>query len=122
MAHGSPFCPLIRLYRFTENEARDLRSRVDELARGRRISVALHELDFITPVFGCELVLIVADEDRGILASKTSDVYSCVLTKERWEVISVLISPYCVPRRSNDHKWLDRTSDISLLLAPTSKI
>ena len=122
LAHESPYCPLIRLYRFDEREAKDLRAKVAELARGMSMSVAVHNLEFITPVFGCELVLIVGEKDRGVVETHNSRLYTCILTKETWNTVSGLFDQYCMPRATRDSVWLDQTSHISLLLAPTSKL
>lgn len=71
IADGSPYCPLIRLYEFTDIETAGLRTKVAELAQGSSISIALHDLNFVTPIGNCELILIVADDGQGILAINT---------------------------------------------------
>lgn len=118
IADGSPYCPLIRLYEFTDIETSGLRTKVAELAQGSSISIALHDLDFVTPIGGCELILIVADDDQGILASDSDSLFMCMLSQETWEQIAGLIESFCKSGGLSGYQWLDETSDISLLLSP----
>ena len=118
---GSLDCPLIRLYEFTETEAANLLAKIAELAQGSKISVALHDLSFITPIDNCELILITADNDQGILPSDDANLFMCMLNTESWKQIVGLIDPFCSPAGSKGFKWLDETSDISLLLSPSGK-
>lgn len=118
IADGSPYCPLIRLYEFTDIETSGLRTKVAELAQGSSISIALHDLNFVTPIGGCELILIVADDDQGILASDSDSLFMCMLSQETWEQIAGLIESFCKSGGLSGYQWLDETSDISLLLSP----
>lgn len=118
IADGSPYCPLIRLYEFTDIETAGLRTKVAELAQGSSISIALHDLNFVTPIGDCELVLIVADDDQGILASDSDSLFMCMLSQETWEQIAGLIESFCKSGGLSGYQWLDETSDISLLLSP----
>ena len=118
IADGSPYCPLIRLYEFTDIETSGLRTNVAELAQGSSISIALHDLNFVTPIGDCELVLIVADDDQGILASDSDSLFMCMLSQETWEQIAGLIESFSKSGGLSGYQWLDETSDISLLLSP----
>ena len=118
IADGSPYCPLIRLYEFTDIETSGLRTKVAELAQGSSISIALHDLNFVTPIGDCELILIVADDDQGILASDSDSLFMCMLSQETWEQIAGLIESFCKSGGLSGYQWLDETSDISLLLSP----
>ena len=118
IADGSPYCPLIRLYEFTDIEASGLRTKVAELAQGSSISIALHDLNFVTPIGDCELILIVADDDQGILASDSDSLFMCMLSQETWEQIAGLIESFSKSGGLSGYQWLDETSDISLLLSP----
>ena len=118
IADGSPYCPLIRLYEFTDIETSGLRTKVAELAQGSSISIALHDLNFVTPIGGCELILIVADDDQGILASDSDSLFMCMLSQETWEQIAGLIESFSKSGGLSGYQWLDETSDISLLLSP----
>jgi len=119
IADGSPYCSLIRLYEFTDIEASGLRTKVAELAQGSSISIALHDLNFVTPIGDCELILIVADDDQGILASDSDSLFMCMLSQETWEQIAGLIESFSKSGGlSGGYQWLDETSDISLLLSP----
>lgn len=118
IADGSPYCPLIRLYEFTDIETSGLKTKVAELAQGSSISIALHDLNFVTPIGDCELILIVADDDQGILASDSDSLFMCMLSQETWEQIAGLIESFCKSGGLSGYQWLDETSDISLLLSP----
>ncbi len=115
---GSIDCPLLRLYEFTETETAELRAKVAELAQGSSISIALHDLNFVTPIGDCELILIVADDDQGILASDSDSLFMCMLSQETWEQIAGLIESFSKSGGLSGYQWLDETSDISLLLSP----
>ncbi len=119
IADGSPYCPLIRLYEFTDIETSGLRTKVAELAQGSSISIALHDLNFVTPIGDCELILIVADDDQGILASDSDSLFMCMLSQETWEQIAGLIESFSKSGGLSGYQWLDETSDISLSLSPT---
>lgn len=118
IADGSPYCPLIRLYEFADIETAGLRTKVAELAQGSSISIALHDLNFVTPIDDCELVLIVADDDQGILASDSDSLFMCMLSQKTWEQIAGLIESFSKSGGLSGYQWLDETSDISLLLSP----
>lgn len=118
IADGSPYCPLKRLYEFTDIETAGLKTKVAELAQGSSISIALHDLNFVTPIGDCELILIVADDDQGILASDSDSLFMCMLSQETWEQIAGLIESFCKSGALSGYQWLDETSDISLLLSP----
>jgi len=118
IADGSPYCPLIHLYEFTDIETAGLRTKVAELAQGSSISIALHDLNFVTPIGDCELVLIVADDDQGILASDSDSLFMCMLSQKTWEQIAGLIESFSKSGGLSGYQWLDETSDISLLLSP----
>ena len=118
IADGSPYCPLIRLYEFTDIETPGLRTKIAELAQGSSISIALHDLNFVTPIGDCELILIVADDDQGILASDSDSLFMCMLSQETWEQIAGLIESFSKSGGLSGYQWLDETSDISLLLSP----
>ena len=92
---GSIDCPLLRLYEFETTEVSELRTKVAELAHGSSISVALHDLNFITPISDCQLVLIVGDSDQGILSSDSDSLFMCMLSQETWEQIAGLIESFC---------------------------
>ena len=119
IADGSPYCPLIRLYEFTDIETSGLRTKVAELAQGSSISIALHDLNFVTPIGDCELILIVADDDQGILASDSDSLFMCMLSQETWEQIAGLIESFSKSGGLSGYQRLDETSDISLLLSTT---
>ena len=91
---GSIDCPLLRLYEFETREVSELRTKVAELAHGSSISVALHDLNFITPIDECQLVFIVGNDDMGILSSDSASLFMCVLSQETWEQIAGLIETF----------------------------
>jgi hypothetical protein len=115
---GSPDCPLIRLYDFDPSEASTLRTSVAHLGSGSSDSVAVHDLPFVTSVDGCQLVLVVAGRDQGVVKAGTPSQFVCVLTRASWKSVVELMEPFCGPEDSKGYQWLDETSDISLLLSP----
>ena len=112
--------PIIRLYEFTETEAALLLANVAELAQGIKISIALSELDFITPVGDCELIFILADDDQGI--ADTGGLFMCMLTQETWKQVARLIDPYTESIDAKKYQCLNETGDVSLMLTSSGSL
>ncbi len=89
------------------------------LVSGSKISIALHDLGFITPVGGCELTLIVSDFGEDIADSE--DIFMCALSAEGWSQVAESIKPFCSSIGANKYQWLDEMGDVSLLLTPSGK-
>lgn len=117
MADGSIECQLIRLYEFTESKAAELASNIEKLVQGEIISIALHNLDFITPVGGCELTLIVSDFGSGIADSE--DIFMCALSAEDLSQVAQSTRPFSNSINAYKYQWLDETGEVSLVLSPS---
>ena len=115
LAEGSPDCPLIRLYSFTQSEVVRLKQIIDELANGNMQSTALHQERGIDAVRGCEFVLTRGDRDNG--TNQTSPLhFECVLSKAGWADVSFLLQPFC-ETGANGFQWLEEKGPISLLIS-----
>jgi len=115
---GSTDCPLIRIYDFTVSEATALQAKVTGLGEGSSDSVVVHDLPFVTSIDDCQLLLVVADRDQGVVTVDSARRFTCGLTRASWKSVVGLMGPFSLPEGSNGYQWLDETSDISLLLSP----
>lgn len=119
LAVGSPDCPLIRLYEFTQEEACHLRDIFCSLANGTRGTVALEKELMVVAVGGCRLMLKVGVRDRGIQAND-SGVFECELTQLSWDDVAALMEPFC-DSETQGYQWLTRAGRVSLLISHDSK-
>jgi hypothetical protein len=81
---GSPDCPLIRLYDFTPEEARQLLAAVAGLASGAARQVEVHRLPFVEAVGGWRLTLTVGPRDRAVCRSGPAE-FECGFTAGTWD-------------------------------------
>ena len=103
LPHGSPDCPLIRLFDFTPNEARQLEELVSDLATGRVRSVALHELNWLIAAGEIELTFRTQGWDQDIIKIGPN-AFECGLTTVTWENVAGLIEPFT--ESSDGCQWL----------------
>jgi hypothetical protein len=115
LADGSPDCPLIRLFDFSNEEAARLKSLFESLSDGSANDVALHEQSGFEQVNPCRLYLRVGKADRGIRLVSPG-LFECVLTANTWDNMAWLVEPFCEPRTSG-FQWLNNTMGINLLLS-----
>jgi len=115
LAGGAPECPLIRLYDFTTDEARELRQVFYSLADGSLDDVALDGMPFIEAVHGCQLRLLLGASDRGIRPI-SSDVFEYTLTGPGWSNVGGLVDPF-TESNSRGFQWLSNRRPVRLLLS-----
>lgn len=115
LAEGSPDCPLIRLYDFTQGDARQLRQIFYSLADGSLKTAMLGDVSFIETVRGCRLKLLVGRRDRGI-HSTASNAFECMLTKLGWDNVGGLTDTFC-QSDSKGFQWLTQHGPIRLLIS-----
>lgn len=115
LPNGSPDCPLIRLFEFARREAILLRQVFSHLATDQAVATHLHDMPSILPIDGCRLILEAKDTDAGILRNGEENSFRCVLTADSWSLLADLTEPFT--KDTGGFQWLDRTSDISLLLS-----
>lgn len=84
LAAGSPDCPLVRLYDFTQEDVVQLCRLFASLASVAVESAALHEQPFIQPLDGLRVTLRVAKRDQGLVQTDAKS-FDCLLTQEGWE-------------------------------------
>jgi hypothetical protein len=115
LSDGSPDCPLIRLFDFAPAEAAWLGSAMTDLATGRAERVAVHELAFIEPVGGCELVLSVRAWHQGVVRVGAA-AFECGLPASAWANVAGLVEPFAAG--SGGYQWLSVVpGEASLLLS-----
>lgn len=112
---SSGICPLIRLYRFSTDEAVRFRNVVVELSDGRIQKVEVHELPYTKVIAGCELTLWVSSFDQSVI-QKDANSFECRYTAETWDNVVGLLKPFVEGK--GGHQWLSSgTGDAELLLS-----
>jgi hypothetical protein len=114
---GSPDCPLIRLYDFDHRTVSVFRRLVAELGNGSRRALIVHDLPDVEAVGGCQLVLEVGKRNLGVIPSRSSNSFSCILTESGWENVAYLMEPFCEPGQAGAFQWLSDEGEIPLLLS-----
>ena len=115
LPEGSPDCPLIRLYSFTQAEVLHLRQIVDALADGTVQSATLNDERGIESLDGCHLVLTSGDQDKG--TNQMSPLqFECILSKKGWADVSFRLEPFC-ETDATGFQWLEEKGPISLLIS-----
>jgi len=115
LAEGAPECPLIRLYDFTAEEARQLQRVFYSLADGSLDDVALDGMPFIEAVHGCQVRLLLGMSDRGIHPI-SSNVFEYALTGPGWSNVEGLVDPFA-ESNSRGFQWLSNRGPVQLLLS-----
>ncbi len=114
LTHGSPDCPLVRLFDFTPSEAETLRQAVRRLADRQRMRVDLEADCGVSPVEGFALAFVAAPRDVGFTPEPS---HSCwVLRPESWDNIEGLIVPFT--QGATGYQWLCEVGDTALLFSP----
>jgi hypothetical protein len=115
LASGSPDCPLIRLYDFSNVEATELCSTIEKLANGALREVAIGELPFITAIDGCQLSILAGTWDAGVVQLPDGS-FICRLTPDTWDNVAGLIEPFM--QDATGYQWLVSTpGDAAILLS-----
>jgi hypothetical protein len=115
LASGSPDCPIVRLYEFTDEEAGEFHAILAALAAGAVERVDVHELPFVQPIDGCQLVLLRRSWDQSIVRG-TAAHFECGLTTGAWDNVMGLVEPFAAGARG--YQWLSGApGDTALLLS-----
>jgi hypothetical protein len=115
LADGSPDCPLLRLYDFPADEARELLTAVAALAAGTTDRVEVHRLLFVEPLGTCALTLVRRAWDQAVVRLGPSR-FECGLTAVTWDNVAGLIEPFAAG--SGGFQWLvGEPGDASVLLS-----
>jgi len=93
LANGSPVCPLIRLFDFSPAEAAQLEAVIKNLAAGFNERSAVHELPWIVPISGCELLLLRRSWDQAVVQVGPS-AFECGFTAATWDNVAGLVEPF----------------------------
>ena len=115
LADGSPDCPLIRLYDFDRNEIGKLLLALHDLSSGTVQQVSLPQQPFIESIDACELNLVSAGQDHGIVQIQSSK-FNFKCSQSGWDNLICLVEPFSTIA-NNSFQWLTRKNGISLLLS-----
>jgi hypothetical protein len=115
LAGGSSECHLIRLYDFSQSEAKQLSKLVKSLAAADRENVALHNEAWVESVGGCCLNLRRGSRDEGIRQSQAL-TFECVLTPGGWNNVEGLLEPFSDAHASGS-QWLIHGGRVDLLIS-----
>jgi hypothetical protein len=114
LPHGSPDCPLLRLYRFTPAEARQLHDNIAALVAGIAESVSVHDLPFVEALAGTRLTCRATTRDQSLTRGIAPGEFNCGFTPETWDNIVGLVEPFT--RGSSGVQWLARGQDDACLI------
>jgi hypothetical protein len=119
MPHGSPDCPLIRLYEFDQSEARQLRQLIKSLVTGDRQDVALQNEVWVESVEGCCLNLQLGTRNQGVRETRALK-FECVLSPDGWSNVEGLLAPFC-ESNSAGFQWLTHDGRVALLISQSGQ-
>lgn len=118
---GDPRTPLIRLYDFTSDEAKNLKRTFLLMASGSIPQLALHGQEWISPIAGCSLWLRFDPiADKGVSLSRINGGFECVYTSEGWLELADKIEPFIDPSPGSS-QWLTNEGSIDLLISPDGR-
>jgi hypothetical protein len=121
LAEGSADCPLLRLYDFTSDEAKQLLIAVTGLATGSLERVDVERLPFVEPVEDCRLCLVRSPWDRAVVRIGPS-AFECGFTSARWDNVAGLIEPFAEEGSVGGFQWLATSpGEVAFLLSPSGK-
>lgn len=114
LAGGTPNCPLLRLFSFTSEGARDQRNLLYDLSSGTVKRLSLHKQPGIQSIDHCELDLCLGQKDKGV-RQVSAATFECVLAPLSWDNMAGLVEPFC-QANSTGYQWLCEKSGIKPLL------
>jgi hypothetical protein len=117
LPEGSSDCPLIRLFDFTPDEARQLALAVADLAAEQIDKIALHEFSYVKAVDECELVLRLRNWDQAVRRIGPR-IFECGFTASTWDNVSGLIEPFA--SGTEGFQWLAGVPGEAALLLTVS--
>jgi hypothetical protein len=117
LAEGSPDCPIIRLYDFTESEAKQFHSLVTALASTTVERVEVHRLEFVEAVDGCRLTLVNRSWDQAVFQKAKPAEFECGFTPGTWDNVACLVEPFT--KGACGFQWLAGVpGEATILLSP----
>lgn len=99
-----PNRPLVRLCKFTANEARQLLDVLSDLAAGAVERVEVHTLPFVESVDGCQLTLVRGQRDQGMQPAEGGARFEYGLTAATWDNVAGLVEPFA--EGAGGYQWL----------------
>jgi hypothetical protein len=103
LATGSPDCPLIRLYDFTQAQARQLHAAFACLATGATERIEVHQLPFVEAVGNCRLTLTRSGRDQAVIQVGRLAEFECRFTAGTWDNVAGLAEPFA--EGANGFQW-----------------
>ncbi|MCI0528263.1 MAG: hypothetical protein L0Y56_12560 [Nitrospira sp.] len=103
LAEGSDDCPLIRLYEFTNEEAKQLKNAIIRLASATLKELPLETLTHFESVDGTTLCFVTGTQDNGIVQTKGQE-FKIILSPTSWDQVAGLIDPFT--GGASGHQWL----------------
>lgn len=107
---------IVRLYGFGMAESKKFQDLLSNWIKHPESILDLGKIDFINAK-NCSLLLVVGDEDEGILTNDFVSFY-CKLTLTGYENMIALIAPFC-EKETRAYQWLyDIDNPIDFLFSP----
>jgi hypothetical protein len=118
LADGSPDCPLIRLYDFTQVEAGRLLDVLTDLAADRCEQVPVHKLPWVQPLGDCHLTFRVGSWDQAVVRKAGILDFACGFTNGTWDNVAALVEPFA--GGAGGFQWLAGVPGETALLLTSS--
>lgn len=113
---GLPDCPVLRLYRFTPAQARQLHDNLAALVTGTAESVVVHDLPFVEALIDSRLTCRATIWDQSLVRGASPGEFECGFTPETWDNVAGLIEPFM--RGAVGFQWLaTMPGEVGLLLS-----
>ncbi len=115
LPEGTPECPLIRLFEFSQAEAKQFSELVKLLGAGNREKVVLHNETWVVPVGECSVNLRRGEWNQGMRRAP-SGTFEWVLSAEGWRNVEGLLEPFC-DIAPTGFQWLTSQGEIAVLIS-----
>lgn len=114
---GSRDCPLVLLYAGNPETVQKLSKCIADLISGRLVGFAVHELEGVQSVNGCELYFCVNKQDRGVTRTSITNEFRCQLRRESWADVAEYLEPFCGTNTPVGFQWLTTEGEINLIIS-----
>lgn len=114
---GSEDCPLILIYGTDVSAVIAFREACANLANGKEQSFAVHELPGFNREESCKLTACVGKHDIGVLRIPEAGNFRWEVTRTSWLNVAGLLEPFCREQSGHAHQYLDRSSDITVIIS-----
>lgn len=95
--------PIVRLFDFTDEEAKSFGESLSRLADGEITLIEVHDLPFVEVEGNVRLLFRIGSRDRGT-RFLDSDTIVCELTPDAWADVAGLVEPF--ESGSHGFQWL----------------